>query len=205
MSRILLSTALAALLLGSGASFAQNTTTQPNTAVDCPAPGTVPDDQLPANCKPGAETGAAPTAPADNNAAQQQPDPNAAPDVTTGSTTQPADNTTAPAAPATDEAMAPVPAGAEYLASQFIGRTVYTSANENVGEINDLVMNKELNTIVAVIGVGGFLGIGEKDVLVPIDQITISKDSANKPLLTIASTREQLEAAPAFDRTALMR
>ncbi len=221
MSRTLYSTAVIALLLGTGGAFAQSSTTtqQPGAApaVDCPVPGSVPDDQLPANCKPGTTTGAIPATPDANSSAQQQPDPNATPDVNTGSTT-PADNSTAtaPAAGSTDtaatppdnatgEAMAPMPAGAEFLASQFMGRTVYTAANENVGEINDLVMNKELDTIVAVIGVGGFLGIGEKDVLVPIDQITISKDASNKPLLTIASTKEQLEAAPAFDRTALAR
>lgn len=222
MSRTLYSTAVIALLLGTGGAFAQSSTTaqQPGAtpAVDCPVPGSVPDDQLPPNCKPGTTTGAIPATPDGNSSAQQQPDPNATPDVNTGSTT-PAGNSTAatpPAAGSTDtaatppdnatgEAMAPMPAGAEFLASQFMGRTVYTASNENVGEINDLVMNKELDTIVAVIGVGGFLGIGEKDVLVPIDQITISKDASNKPLLTIASTKEQLEAAPAFDRTALAR
>jgi len=90
------------------------------------------------------------------------------------------------------------------LASQFMGQTVYTAANENVGEINDLVMNKDLdNNIVAIIGVGGFLGIGEKDVAVPIDQITVVKDENNNMRLTIAASKEQLEAAPAFDRMAL--
>lgn len=89
------------------------------------------------------------------------------------------------------------------LASQFMGQIVYSAANENVGEINDLVMNKDLDNIVAIIGVGGFLGIGEKDVAVPIDQITVVKDDANNMRLTIAATKEQLEAAPTFDRTAL--
>ena len=103
----------------------------------------------------------------------------------------------------TGTAPANVDAATAVLASQFMGQTVYSSANENVGEINDLVMNKELDNVVAVIGVGGFLGIGEKDVAIPIDQITVVKEDGNNMRLTIAATKEQLEAAPSFDRTAL--
>ena len=53
-----------------------------------------------------------------------------------------------------------------------MGQSVYTATNENVGEINDLIMNKELDNIVAIVGVGGFLGIGERDVAIPIEDIT---------------------------------
>lgn len=88
------------------------------------------------------------------------------------------------------------------LASQFMGQTVYSTANESVGEINDIVLNKDLNTVTAVIGVGGFLGIGEKDVAIPIDQIKVAKDDNNAMRLTIGMTKADLEAAPAFDRTA---
>ncbi len=89
------------------------------------------------------------------------------------------------------------------LASQFIGQAVYSATNENVGEINDLVMSKELDNIMAVIGVGGFLGIGEKDVAIPISEITVTKDQNNALRLSITATKEALEAAPAFDRTAM--
>lgn len=93
--------------------------------------------------------------------------------------------------------------GIAVLASQFMGQTVSSATNENVGEINDLVMNKDLDNIAAIIGVGGFLGIGGKDVAIPIDQITVAKDGNNNMNLTVAATKEQLEVAPAFDRTAL--
>lgn len=111
--------------------------------------------------------------------------------------------TTTPNNVATGTTPVTVNAATAVLASQFMGQTVYSSSNENVGEINDLVMNKELDNVVAVIGVGGFLGIGEKDVAIPIDQITVVKDDGNNMRLTIAATKEQLEAAPNFDRTAL--
>jgi len=104
---------------------------------------------------------------------------------------------------ADDPAAANVNMGNAVLASQFMGQTVYSTGNESVGEINDIVMNKELANVVAIIGVGGFLGIGEKDVAIPIDELTAVKDENNNLRLTIAATKEQLEAAPAFDRTAL--
>lgn len=102
-----------------------------------------------------------------------------------------------------EAAAAEASASSSVLASQFMGQTVYSAANESVGEINDIVMNRELDNIVAIIGVGGFLGIGEKDVAVPIEEITAVKDENNNLKLTIAATKEQLEAAPTFDRTAL--
>ena len=55
---------------------------------------------------------------------------------------------------------------------------------------------------VAIVGVGGFLGMGEKDVAIPFADITVTRDENNLMRLTIAATKEQLEAAPAFDRTA---
>jgi ribosomal 30S subunit maturation factor RimM len=84
-----------------------------------------------------------------------------------------------------------------------MGQAVYTAANENIGAISDLIMNKELDNIVAVVGVGGFLGIGEKDVAIPISEIQVIKDADNALHLTVSASKEQLEALPAFDRTAM--
>ena len=61
-----------------------------------------------------------------------------------------------------------------------MGQAVYTAANENIGEINDLIMNKDLDNIVAIVGVGGFLGIGEKDVAIPIGDIQVVKDAEQR-------------------------
>ena len=87
------------------------------------------------------------------------------------------------------------------LASRFIGSTVYSSTNENVGDINDVVFDNEGKINAAVLGVGGFLGMGEKDVAVPLEKITVSKDENGVDRYVIAATREQLDAAPAFDKT----
>jgi sporulation protein YlmC with PRC-barrel domain len=124
-------------------------------------------------------------------------------DTGTTATTTPSTDTGTTATtttPSTDTAMT----GSEILATSFIGKTVYTSARENVGDINDLVMTKDGDVKAAVIGVGGFLGMGEKDVMVPLDKITVSKDENGNDFLTISTTKAELESAPAFDRTAMM-
>jgi hypothetical protein len=91
-----------------------------------------------------------------------------------------------------------VPAQTEgqWLASNFIGETVRGTNDENIGEINDILVDKGGNVVAAVIGVGGFLGIGEKDVAVPFSALQISNE--RDQVITIAATKDQLKAAPAF-------
>jgi putative membrane protein len=86
------------------------------------------------------------------------------------------------------------------LASKLIGSTLYSSANENVGDVNDIVIDKSGNIRGVVVGVGGFLGLGEKDVLVPLDRIQFGRDESNNMKFTITATRQELEQAPSFDR-----
>lgn len=87
------------------------------------------------------------------------------------------------------------------LATSFIGSSVYTAANENVGDINDLVFDDKGAVKAVIIGVGGFLGMGEKDVAVPLEKITVTRDESNAVKLTIQASKEELENAPAFDKT----
>jgi len=90
------------------------------------------------------------------------------------------------------------------LASTLIGSTVYSPANETVGDINDLIVGLDGKVQGVVIGVGGFLGLGEKDVAVKMDQITVQPEDANKSnvRLILASTKADLEAAPEFKSVA---
>ncbi|MEM5473122.1 PRC-barrel domain-containing protein [Hoeflea sp. AS60] len=91
------------------------------------------------------------------------------------------------------------------LASKLIGSSVYGSSAEDaemIGDINDIVITPEGEVAAVIVGVGGFLGIGEKDVSVSYDTIDwVERD--NDRWLVANMTREQLEAAPAFDRNAL--
>src|SRR5690606_729278 len=106
-----------------------------------------------------------------------------------------------------DTAQAPA-AGGGYLAAQsdeqisantYIGQAVYNSADESIGKISDLIMEKDGGITAAIIGVGGFLGIGEKWVAVPFTTISITQAPESDDVkLTTTETAESLQAAPEF-------
>lgn len=84
-------------------------------------------------------------------------------------------------------------------ADDYIGTTVYNSNNESIGEINDLILQKNGGIVAAVIGVGGFLGIGEKNVAVPMSNIMVSQNETGSDLkLTTSETSDTLKNAPEF-------
>jgi sporulation protein YlmC with PRC-barrel domain len=58
-----------------------------------------------------------------------------------------------------------------WRASKVVGLSVYNDNNESLGSINDLLMDKDGNIKGVVLGVGGFLGVGEHLVAVPFDKI----------------------------------
>ncbi len=76
-----------------------------------------------------------------------------------------------------------------------------TPNSDNIGDVNDLIIGDDGSITDAVVGVGGFLGIGEKNVAVPFDELKVV-ESDGEIRLIYAATREQLEAAPAVDLTA---
>src|SRR4029079_14980140 len=89
-------------------------------------------------------------------------------------------------------------AAEEQLASNWIGQTVYSKTDENLGDVNDLVLSKDGKIDAIVIGVGGFLGIGEKNVALPFSAFQASTDSNGKLKLVVDTTKEALDAAPTF-------
>ncbi|WP_374330782.1 PRC-barrel domain-containing protein [Aestuariivirga sp.] len=90
--------------------------------------------------------------------------------------------------------------GAQVMsANDFIGKTVYDQAGNNIGDVNDLILTGDGNVEAVILGVGGFLGIGEKDVAVNTDAIQIVQDGDNKRLV-VQATKEALNNAPAYDK-----
>lgn len=76
------------------------------------------------------------------------------------------------------------------------GTTVRSPDGETIGDINDVIVDIDEGTLkAAVIGVGGFLGIGEKRIAVPWDQLTFDYDAQQ---ITSDLTREEADAAPAY-------
>ena len=66
-----------------------------------------------------------------------------------------------------------------WRASKLVGLSVYNDNNESLGSINDLLTDKSGNIKAVVIGVGGFLGVGEHLVAVPLDKIKF----VNEPIV----------------------
>ncbi|MBY5370822.1 PRC-barrel domain containing protein [Rhizobium leguminosarum] len=158
---------------------------------------------------PAAFSQAAPQ-PADPAAPTQAAPANpAAPKPMTPDVTKPAgDAAQAPAAaPTADTAQAGYlteQAPDQISANTYIGQSVYNAKNESIGSVNDLIMKKDGGIVAAIVGVGGFLGIGEKDVAVPMEKITVAQNTQDGSVkLTTSETAESLKAAPEFKTLAM--
>ena len=88
----------------------------------------------------------------------------------------------------------------EVLGTDFIGTPVNDKSGQQIGKIANLVFDQTGRIELAVIGVGGFLGIGEKDVAVPFDAVK-SEVANGKHVFVIDATKAQLKAAPAYKTT----
>lgn len=93
----------------------------------------------------------------------------------------------------------------QMLASNIIGKTVTGPNDENLGDVNDIILGADGQPDAVVIGVGGFLGLGEKNVAVPFDTITSTTDTDGNLKLSLNTTKEALDAAPAFESLAMLK
>jgi len=85
------------------------------------------------------------------------------------------------------------------LAKDLIGQTVYASDNTQVGSISDLVLSKDGKSVEGyVIGVGGFLGIGEKHIALKMDRVQASPGGEGGMRVAIDAKKDELDKAPAF-------
>ena len=99
------------------------------------------------------------------------------------------------------------PDGAKFLAAQMPGEirasnlagvVVKNKVGDVVGDISDVVFGATGQVSVYIIGVGGVLGIGEKNVAVPFSSVMLATDKDNKRTATLDVTKAALEAAPTF-------
>src|ERR1700723_1671353 len=72
----------------------------------------------------------------------------------------------------------------DWRASKVVGLSVYNDNNQSIGSINDLLTDKGGNIKAAVIGVGGFLGVGEHLVVIPFDKIRF----VNEPVAYVGAS-----------------
>jgi sporulation protein YlmC with PRC-barrel domain len=91
-----------------------------------------------------------------------------------------------------------------FLASDLTGATVYSPTDEAIGDVNDVIVSRDGKVEGIVVGVGGFLGIGEKDVAIEMPKIKMAETESGIKLV-LDTTKEELAAAPEFKSKADMQ
>jgi len=84
------------------------------------------------------------------------------------------------------------------LVSQFTGTQVVNPAGEKLGKVNDMALNAAGRVEVIIIGVGGFLGVGEKNVGVPYSALTRKEGQDGQTELVLDATQGDLTDAPEY-------
>ena len=79
-----------------------------------------------------------------------------------------------------------------WRASKLMGLDVYNEANEKLGDVNELILDKDGKVSAVVIGVGGFLGMGEHDIAVTMDKLKFVEEPVrtSSTSTTTTTTRE---------------
>jgi PRC-barrel domain len=90
----------------------------------------------------------------------------------------------------------------DWLASNLIGQTVYNGQNEAIGDINDLVTDHNGKIVAVLIGSGGFLGLGEKDVAVRFEDLKLAREDNDSIKIVADLNKETLAAAPDYETLA---
>lgn len=97
----------------------------------------------------------------------------------------------------TEQALA-APEG--FLVSNVIGATVYSQDDQSIGDINDIILSPEGQPSQVIVGVGGFLGMGEKDVVLDMSKLKIAATESGKVKIIVQTSPEELKNMPAFTK-----
>jgi len=77
---------------------------------------------------------------------------------------------------------------------QILGKPVYNDKDEKVGDVDDLIIAPDSSVSYAIIGVGGFLGLGERQVAIPVNRFK----NAEGRIVFPGATKDALQAMPSF-------
>jgi ribosomal 30S subunit maturation factor RimM len=125
---------------------------------------------------------------------------------TAATTDQTQTTTTAENQPTTDQQSTTQPteqalaAPEGFLASNIIGSTVYSQDDQSIGDINDIILSPQGQPSQVIVGVGGFLGMGEKDVVLDMSKLKIAATDSGKVKIIVQTTPEELKNMPAFSK-----
>jgi len=88
----------------------------------------------------------------------------------------------------------------EWQASKLIHMNVYNGQNDKIGDIKELMLDKNGKVTAVAIGVGGFLGMGERDVAVRFDQLKWSNEPVKSTSSSATTTTGSAQSQPNRDR-----
>jgi PRC-barrel domain protein len=166
-----------------GVAASGTASTESTTTTEQPASGTTTTDQ--------AATGTATT---DQSQTTQTTDQAASGEQTASTTTT---DQTQTQTGQQEQALA-APSG--FLASNLIGSTVYSQDNQSIGDINDIILSAQGQPSQVIVGVGGFLGIGEKDVVLDMSKLQIAATDDGKVKIVTQTSQDELRTMPNFMR-----
>jgi sporulation protein YlmC with PRC-barrel domain len=84
----------------------------------------------------------------------------------------------------------------QFRSTNLRGTRVYGANNENIGEINDVLISRSGQVAAVIVGVGGFLGIGEKDVAIPMSMLLFQPGAAASGSTEASSTGTTINPSP---------
>jgi hypothetical protein len=87
----------------------------------------------------------------------------------------------------------------DWLVGNLIGETVVNANNESLGEITDLVTDQNGKIVAVLIGSGGFLGIGQKDLAIRFEDVKLTRDENNNMKVMVNIDQQTAASAPDYE------
>lgn len=84
----------------------------------------------------------------------------------------------------------------EMRASKLIGSTVRNPAGESIGEVNEVLFDNSGKVNAVVVGVGGFLGMGVREVAIAFSSLKMAHDTDGRNIITVDASKDTLKSAP---------
>jgi sporulation protein YlmC with PRC-barrel domain len=79
---------------------------------------------------------------------------------------------------------------------QVLGKTIYNDSGDGIGKVDDIIVAPDKAVSYAIIGAGGFLGVGRHDVAIPVSQL---KQQSDGKFVLAGATKDALKAMPPFE------
>jgi sporulation protein YlmC with PRC-barrel domain len=88
----------------------------------------------------------------------------------------------------------------EWRMANYLGKPILNASGEKIGDVSDVLFERGGKITSVVIGVGGFLGLGAKQVAIPFEAVTYRDQDGDRQII-VPLTKEALQAAPDYTAT----